>query len=103
MTTGSHTSTAFETYKSTIATVGIPLVVAALGGLGMWMSKVDQRQYELQGNIVRPADLEKVEERIVKSMDVRLTALEKLMKTTMDSVMESQRRLEDKMYGTKKE
>ena len=98
-----HTSTAFETYKSTIATIGIPLVVAALSGLTMWMNKVDQRQYELQGNIVRPVDLEKVEERIVKSMDVRLTALETLMKTTMNSVMESQRRLEDKIYETKKE
>lgn len=88
------TSTAFENSMKIATGIGIPIVVAALGGMFMWMDKIDDRQYQIQGNMVSPADLTAVEQRIVDTVDIRMGAMEK----ALADIAASQRRLEDQLY-----
>ena len=93
-----NTSTAFETTMRNVTSIGIPLIVVAIGAMFAWMDKIDQRQFDLQGEIVTQQDLNKVEERLVRTVDNRMSNIEK----QLEGIVQSQRRLEDKLYKADK-
>ena len=93
-----NTSTAFETTMRNVTSIGIPLIVVAIGAMFAWMDKIDQRQFDLQGEIVTQQDLNKVEERLVRTVDNRMSNIEK----QLEGIVQSQRRLEDKLYKVDK-
>ena len=81
-----------------VTSIGIPLIVVAIGAMFAWMDKIDQRQFDLQGEIVTQQDLNKVEERLVRTVDNRMSNIEK----QLEGIVQSQRRLEDKLYKADK-
>ena len=61
-----------EFYKSVAMNILLPLVMLAIAGMVGWLSKLEERQYDLQREAVTEQKLGATENRIMNYMDVRM-------------------------------
>jgi hypothetical protein len=65
-------NTVSEFYKTVAMNILLPLVMVALMGMVGWMSRLEERQYDLQREAVTEQKLGATENRIMNYMDVRM-------------------------------
>lgn len=65
-------NTVSEFYKTVAMNILLPLVMVALMGMVGWMSRLEERQYDLQREAVTEQKLGATENRIMSYMDVRM-------------------------------
>ena len=71
-TRNTQISTVSEFYKTVAMNILLPLVMVALMGMVGWMSRLEERQYDLQREAVTEQKLGATENRIMSYMDVRM-------------------------------
>lgn len=65
-------NTVSEFYKTVAMNILLPLVMVAIMGMVGWMSRLEERQYDLQREAVTEQKLGATENRIMSYMDVRM-------------------------------
>jgi len=78
------TATNFDLYMKIVVGVFIPLTIMVAGFLYSSLTRLDDRQFQLQGSAVTEEKLSKTEERITDYIDTRISDLAQKMDNLAD-------------------